>query len=125
VCYEIWDSQQRKMRIVIPSMFELDTWTHVVITTEGTDAFRPNIVIYKNGVRKFVEPNGWLPQNNSTLKNYIGKSNWTNVTSQYGNRDELFKGSVFDIRGYNVPLSQGVINESYEWGKKLLGLSSK
>ena len=120
MCYEIWDSQQRKMRIVVPGMFQLQTWTHVVITTEGTDAFRPDIVIYKNGERVFVEESGWLPQNNNTTKNYIGKSNWANVTSQYGNRDELFKGSVFDIRGYKISLGKGVINDSYKWGKKLL-----
>jgi hypothetical protein len=101
-------------------MFQLEVWTHVVITAEGSDAFRPDIVVYKNGEKVFVEESGWLPQNNNTSKNYIGKSNWSNVTSQYGNRDELFKGSVFDIRGYRTQLSEGVIKESYAWGKKLL-----
>lgn len=120
--YEIWDSQQRKMRIVVPGMFTADKWIHVVITAEGTDAFRPDIVIYKNGERIYVEPSGWLPQNNETQKNYIGKSNWSNVTSQYANRDELFKGSIFDFRGYKVPLSPSVITESYVWGKKMLGI---
>lgn len=120
MCYEIWDSQQRKLRIVVPNMFQLEVWTHVVITAEGSDAFRPDIVVYKNGEKVFVEESGWLPQNNNTSKNYIGKSNWSNVTSQYGNRDELFKGSVFDIRGYRTQLSESVIKESYAWGKKLL-----
>lgn len=122
MCYEIWDSQQRKMRIVVKNVFTVDVWTNIVITAQGSDAFRPDIAVYKDGEKVFVEPSGWLPQNNNTSKNYIGKSNWANVTSQYGNRDELFKGSVFDIRGYNTPLSQGVISESYVWGKKLLGL---
>jgi hypothetical protein len=120
--YEIWDSQQRKMRIVIPGMFTINEWVHVVITAEGTDAFRPDIVVYKNGERIYIEPSGWLPQNNETQKNYIGKSNWSNVTSQYANRDELFKGSIFDFRGYKVPLSPSVITESYVWGKKMLGI---
>lgn len=122
MCYEIWDNQQRKMRIVVQEMFKLEEWTHVVITTEGSDAFRPDIVIYKNGEKVFVEPSGWLPQSNETVKNYIGKSNWANVTSQYGNRDELFKGSLFDIRGYGIPLGKSVVKESYLWGKKMLGL---
>ena len=52
----------------------------------------------------------------------VGKSNWANVTSQYGNRDELFKGSLFDIRGYGIPLGKSVVKESYLWGKKMLGL---
>jgi hypothetical protein len=124
MCYEIWDKDQRKMRIVIPNMFRKGEWTHVVITAEGTDAFRPNIAIYRNGVKKFLEPSGWLPQNSLTEKNYIGRSNWTNVTSQYANKDELLKGAVFDVRAYNVPLAQGVIKNSYGWGRKYLGLDA-
>jgi hypothetical protein len=123
MCYEIWDKDQRKMRIVIPNMFTKGEWTHVVITAEGTDAFRPDIAVYKNGVKKFLEPSGWLPQNSTTEKNYIGRSNWANVTSQYANKDELLKGAVFDFRAYDVPLASGVIKNSYGWGRKLLGLN--
>lgn len=122
MCYEIWDRDQRKMRIVIPQMFKKESWTHVVITAEGTDSFRPDIAVYKNGVKVFVQPNGWLPQNSITEKNYIGKSNWANVTSQYANKDELLHGAVFDFRGYVIPLNEKVIKESYEWGTKMLGL---
>ncbi len=122
MCYEIWDKDQRKMRIVIPNMFTKGEWCHVVITAEGTDAFRPDIVVYKNGKRTFVEPNGWLPQNSLTEKNYIGKSNWANVTSQYANKDELFKGAIFDFRGYIQPLGKDTILNSYQWGSGLLGL---
>ena len=122
MCYEIWDRDQRKMRIVIPNMFEAEKWTHVVITAEGKDSFRPDIVVYKNGKKAFVEPSGWLPQNSSTEKNYLGKSNWADDTSQYANKDELLKGALFDFRGYNQPLTKDVIEESYAWGKKHLGL---
>jgi hypothetical protein len=73
-------------------------------------------------VRTFVEPNGWLPQNSITEKNYIGKSNWSNVTSQYANKDELFKGAVFDFRGYVTPIGAGTVLDSYQWGRGLLGL---
>lgn len=122
MCYEIWDRDQRKMRIVIPQMFRLNEWTHVVITAESTDSFRPDIAVYRNGKKMYVEPGGWLPQNSITEKNYIGKSNWSDVTSQYSNKDELLKGAVFDVRGYNDILSPKTVEESYMWGKKLLGL---
>jgi hypothetical protein len=122
LCYEIWDKDQRKMRIVVPQFFTKDEWTHVVITAEGTDSFRPDIAVYKNGRKVFVEPSGWLPQNSTTEKNYLGKSNWSNVTSQYANKDELLKGALFDFRGYNQPLSKRVIEDSHAWGRKLLGL---
>ena len=122
LCYEVWDKDQRKMRIVVPSVFKAEEWTHVVITAEGTDSFRPDIAVYVNGVKRFVQPNGWLPQNSITDKNYIGKSNWAEVTSQYANKDELLKGAVFDFRGYTIPLNAKVISESHAWGKKMLGL---
>lgn len=122
MCYEIWDKSQRKMRIVIPNMFRQGEWTHVVITAEGTDSFRPDIAVYKNGTKVFLQPSGWLPQNSITEKNYIGKSNWANVTSQYANKDELLKGNIFDFRGYVEQLDAEVIKDSYNWGRKLLGL---
>ena len=122
MCYEIWDKDQRKQRIIVPNMFEKGKWTHVCITTEGTDSFRPDIAVWRNGQKVYVEPSGWLPQTNETEKNYIGKSNWSNVTSQYANKDELFKGSLFDFRGYQVALGDKAIKVSYEWGVKLLGL---
>jgi hypothetical protein len=125
MCYEIWDKDQRKMRIVIPNMFKKGEWTHVVITAEGTDSFRPDIAVYKNGAKVFVQPNGWLPQNSITEKNLIGKSNWSNVTSQYANKDELLKGALFDVRAYNTPVDKAVVKDSYLWGYKLLGLDVK
>jgi hypothetical protein len=120
LCYEVWDKEQRKMRIVVKQFFELGKWTHVVITAVGTDSFRPDIAIYKNASKVFSEPAGWLPQQNATEINYIGKSNWGDVTSQYANKDELFKGSVFDIRGYNQSLNSQTIKNSYNWGKKMI-----
>jgi len=122
MCYEIWDKDQRKMRIVIPQIFTKGEWTHVTITAEGSDAFRPDIVVYKNGQRSYVEPSGWLPQTNLSAKNYLGKSNWSDVTSQYANKDELFQGALFDFRGYVRALSAQDIKDSYLWGKTLLGL---
>jgi hypothetical protein len=53
---------------------------------------------------------------------YLGKSNWANVTSQYENKDELFQGNLFDLRGYKQAVSDKVIKESVAWGKSKLGL---
>lgn len=121
--YEIWLRDNRKMRIVVPTFFRKGEWTHVTVTAETNDAFRPNILIYRNGELTFTQPDGWLPQNNQTKYNYIGKSNWANQTSQYSNRDELLKGSLFDFRGYDTILNDNVIRESYTWGKELLGIN--
>jgi len=120
--YEIWDQQQRKMRIVIPGLLPKKKWTHICVTATGTDSFRPDIAIYMNGEKVFLEASGFLPQASTTSNNYIGKSNWTNETSQYENKNELFKGSLFDVRGYKVPLSEKVIKDSIVWGKDKLGI---
>jgi hypothetical protein len=121
-CYEVWDKDQRKMRIVVPQFFKKGEWTHVVITAEGLNSFRPDIVVYKNGQKMFIQPDGWLPQNSLTEKNYLGKSNWTDVTSPYDNKDELFKGGLFDFRMYVTSLPEKTVMDSYLWGKRLLGL---
>jgi hypothetical protein len=121
--YEVWQSNQRKMQIKIPMFFTRGEWVHIAITAKTNDAFRPTLFIYKNGEKVYTQPDGWLPQNGSTRKNYLGKSNWADQTSQFGNRDELFKGSLFDFRGYTGVLSDKVIRDSVKWGKTMLGIN--
>lgn len=120
--YEVWSSQQRVMRIRVPSVVPLKKWTHICVTAKTDDAFRPDVAIYVDGVQVFVEPSGFLPQASVLSNCYIGKSNWAKATSQYENRDELFKGKMFDVRAYKQPLSEKVILESVGWGKSKLGL---
>ena len=56
--------------------------------------------------------------------NYLGKSNWTDEseTSQFEGKSELFKGALFDLRGYRTPVSEKKLKESIYWGKGHLGL---
>lgn len=120
--YEVWDERQRKMRIKISGVIPKNKWTHIAVTALTSDAFRPDIGVYVDGKEVFVEPSGFLPQV-STLSNcYIGKSNWANDTSQFENKDQLFHGRLFDLRGYKTQLSEGLIKDSIGWGKKKLGL---
>jgi hypothetical protein len=120
--YEIWDSKQRKMRIVVKGVVPLKKWVHVAITAASNDAFRPDINVWINGMKTYTQPSGWLPQNSSTVKNYIGKSNWTDNVTQYEGRDELFKGRLFDLRAYKSIMGEKKIIDTVAWGKRLLGL---
>jgi hypothetical protein len=120
--YEIWDNQQRKMRITIPGIIPKGKWTHICITAQNEDAFRPDIGVFINGELSFLQPSGFLPQASTLAQCYLGKSNWSNVTSQYENKDELFKGRLFDVRGYKQSVTDKVIKESVAWGKAKLGL---
>jgi hypothetical protein len=53
---------------------------------------------------------------------YLGKSNWADVTSTYDNKDQLFKGRIFDFRAYKKEVSAEMIKESVAWGKEKLGI---
>lgn len=120
--YEVWDKKQRKMRIQINNVIPKRKWVHIAITAVELDSFRPTIKVYIDGEDIYTKPSGFLPQASTSTNNYLGKSNWSSVTSQYENKDELFMGSLFDVRGYKTPLSAKKIKDTYRWGKNLLGL---
>jgi len=121
--YEIWDTQMRKLHIQIKNVIPLRKWVHIAITAGNNDAFKPDLKIYRNGVLVHTEKSSWLPQTNYTTNNYIGKSNWMNVTSPYENSDELFKGKMFDFRGYRTAMTEDKITDTYKWGAKFLGIN--
>ena len=120
--YEVWDSQQRKMNIKVNSIIPLKQWVHIAITAITEDAARPDIGVFVNGEMVFVQPSGYLPQPISTTNNYLGKSNWTDNTSTYELRDELFSGKLFDFRVYKTRMSDTKIRQTIRWGQELLGI---
>jgi hypothetical protein len=120
--YEIWDSQLRKLHIQVKNVIPLRKWVHIAITAADHDPWKPSLQIYQNGEVVHTENAAWLPQTNETTINYIGKSNWANVTSPYQNADELFKGKLFDLRGYQTMMNQKKVKDTYQWGKTMLGL---
>jgi len=120
--YEVWDNRLRKLHVQVKNVFALKKWTHIVITTTNNQAFQTGLHIYKNGNRIHTETSAWLPQKDATTKNYIGKSNWADATSQMENKDELFKGRMFDFRGYNQAMTEQKVKDTFEWGKTRLGL---
>lgn len=120
--YEVWDTKQRKQRIMVNSVIPLKKWCHIAITAKSNDSFRPDIAIYINGTQVHLQPSGYLPQANSTTNNYIGKSNWSNQNSQYELKDELFSGKLFDFRMYNTVMSEEKIKRTIMYGQDKLGI---
>ena len=118
--FEIWDDRQRKMRIKVPKAFSLRKWQHVCLTTTDAESFRPTWKIYIDGREVYTEEDGHLPQTNFTRLNYIGKSNWENNETQYANKDERFRGALFDFRLYKEPMSKAKIDRTIQWGKPKL-----
>ncbi len=121
--YEVWDGKQRVLRVLLKNAVVKREWTHVVITANNNDAFQPNLEFWINGQHIYTKENATLPRRNMTTHNYIGKSNWAAVTSQYENNDELFKGSLFDFRVYKTPMVEAKIKDTYEYGREKLGLN--
>jgi hypothetical protein len=121
--YEIWDNKQRILHVQVKNVFSLKKWTHITITTTNNTSFTSGLSIYKNGKIVHSEENAPLPQTNYTKRNYIGKSNWSSVTSNDANADELFKGKLFDFRGYRTMMTEKKIKDTILWGKDLLGIN--
>jgi hypothetical protein len=122
--YEVWDKEQRRMRMKINSIVPVGKWVHLCVTTTTDDAFRPGIGIYVNGALTLMKADGFLPATSNMTNCYLGKSNWANAVTQYEDRDELFKGRMFDFRMYKTKVSEKFIQESVEWGKAKLGIAA-
>jgi hypothetical protein len=121
--FEIWDTKQRKMRLLIQDVIPYRKWVHIALTTTDVEAFRPTWHIYVDGKKVFEQADGHMPLTSYTTKNYIGRSNWETDTSQYNDRDERFRGALFDFRLYRIPMSAPKIKTTWEWGLSKLGLN--
>jgi len=118
--YEVWDKASRKMRITVNNVLPLKQWTHITITADSDDAFRPALSVYIDGILVFTKVDGCLPSTSLMTNCYLGKSNWKSA-STHSNKDELFKGSLFDFRAYSIPVTSEFIQESIGWGREKLG----
>jgi len=120
--YEVWNGKLRMQHIKVQGAVKLKKWTHICITTATGDGVRPAIQIWIDGKKMAEDANAHLPQTSNTTDNYIGKSNWFNASSQYENRPEMFKGSIFDLRGYSQAINEKKLQKTIRWGKLRLGL---
>lgn len=123
--FEIWDSQQRKMRIRVVNAIPLKKWTHIAITTTDGSSFRPTWQVYIDGKNVYEQADGHMPLKSYTTMNYIGKSNWESETAQYQDADQRLRGALFDFRLYRLPMSASKIERTVQWGKKKLGDGKK
>lgn len=120
--YEVWNGKLRMQHIKVQKAIKLKQWTHVCITTASGDGVRPALNIYIDGKKMAEDPSAHLPQSALTANNYLGKSNWANNSSKFENRPELFKGALFDLRGYNQAVNEDKLKKTIRWGKLRLGL---
>lgn len=117
--FEIWDKEQRKMRIKILDAVQEGSWHFIAVTTTDL-SMRPTYEFYIDGLKVYSQPDGHLPQTSYTTKNYIGRSNWEDAIEQGPYKDERFRGSLFDFRMYKAPMSESKILKSLSYGKRKL-----
>jgi hypothetical protein len=122
--WEVWNGKLRMEHVNVLKAFKLRTWTHCCITTASSDAVRPALQIWINGIKVAEKDGTHMPQVAITSNNYLGKNNWMSDSSQFENKPELFKGSLFDVRGYKQPMDKKKIEKTIEWGKKRLGVGN-
>jgi hypothetical protein len=120
--YEVWNGKLRMQHIKVQGAVKLKKWTHICITTASGDGVRPALQIWIDGEKRAEDSNAHLPQSSNTTNNYIGKSNWFSAASQYENRPEMFKGAIFDLRGYNQAINEKKLQKTIKWGKLRLGI---
>ena len=120
--YEVWNGKLRMDHVNVLKAFKLQKWAHCCITTASGDSVRPALQVWINGIKRAEKQGAHLPQTSITSNNYLGKNNWQSESSQYENKPELFRGALFDVRGYSQPMAPAKLAKTIEWGKKRLGL---
>jgi hypothetical protein len=123
--FEIWDTQQRKMRIRVLNAIPLKRWVHIALTTTDATSIRPTWQVFIDGAKVYEESDGHVPLKSYLTRNYIGRSNWEGVTTQYEDADERFRGALFDFRLYRTPMNGSKINRTVMWGREKLGILKK
>jgi len=120
--YEVWNGKLRMQHIKVQGAIKIKQWTHICITTATGDGVRPALQIWINGEKLAEDSNAHLPQTSFTSSNYLGKSNWFNASSQFENKPEMFKGGLFDLRGYSQSITEQKLKKTIRWGKLRLGI---
>ena len=120
--YEVWNGKLRMQHIKVQGAVKLKQWTHICITTATGDGVRPALQIWIDGEKRAEDGNAHLPQSSFTSNNYLGKSNWFSASSQYENKPEMFKGGLFDVRGYSQSVTEEKLKKTIRWGKLRLGI---
>jgi hypothetical protein len=123
--FEIWDAQQRKMRIKVHRAVPLKRWVHIALTTTDGTSLRPTWAVYIDGAKVHEEYDGFMPMKSYMSNNYIGRSNWETVSAGYSDPDERFRGALFDFRLYKQPMSSAKIARTVQWGRERLGAVSR
>jgi len=104
--FEIWDEQQRIMRLTAPmGAAKMGEWQHVAVTVTDASAWWPTWQFWLNGVMVAEKADGRLSPAMEIKENYIGQG---------------LRGCLQDFRMYSTPLTPAKLKEAIAWGKPKL-----
>ena len=102
--FEIWDKQQRLMRLKSPTA-TAGQWHHVAVTTTDSTTWWPTWSMWINGSRVAEKVEGRSIPAIALANNVIGKN---------------MRGCLQDFRVYRAPMTETKIRNAMEWSKPLL-----
>lgn len=102
---EIWDTEQRVMRIEAPQGAKVNEWQHVVFTTTDSTDWWPTWQIWINGQKVQEKSEGRMIPALFLTQNKIGKH---------------VRGCLQDFRVYNRAMTERDIQEAIVWSSPIL-----
>lgn len=106
--FEIWDHEQRIMRLTAPmGSAKTGQWQHVAVTTTDGTAWWPTWQLWLNGSLVAEKTDGRMSPAMELKENTIGKG---------------VRGCIQDLRVYTTPLVPGKLKDAIAWGKPKLHL---
>jgi len=104
--FEIWDEDQRLMRLESGAGGVVaETWQHVVVTTTDSTTFWPTWSMYINGRLVGEKRDGRASPAMDLTQNYIGKN---------------MRACLQDFRIYRLPMTEAKIEAAIAWGMPML-----
>jgi hypothetical protein len=104
--FELWDAEQRIMRLAAPSgNAKAHTWQHVVVTTVEDDKWWPTWQLWIDGRLVATKPEGRMSPAMELTHNYIGQK---------------MRGCVQDFRVYKAPMAPPKIEAAVRTGRARL-----
>ncbi len=104
--FEIWDDEQRLMRLAAPmGSARTGQWQHVAVTTTDATAWWPTWQLWINGALVATRTDGRLSPALTLGQNYIGRG---------------VRGCIQDLRVYAKPLPADKLQAAIGWGRTKL-----
>lgn len=102
--FEIWDKEQRIMRLTSPTA-KRNTWQHIAVSTTDTTTWWPTWTMWIDGVKVNEKVDGRAIPALTLANNVIGKN---------------VRGCLQDFRVYRAPMTETKIKAAMNWSKPLL-----